>query len=88
MIFKAMLKLKRLKKIECFKAVVKLKPQSGTCNAETTTAHQFPFGSEFAAAAEEPCHRCCSMRREEKKKLPFFKTTLMNVLLQCYKQLW
>lgn len=76
-----------MKKKECFKAIVWLKPQSGTCNAATATAHQFPFRSELDCLLQQQRNHVIAAAVSGKKKnifknLPFFSfpATQMNVL--------
>lgn len=66
-----------MKKKECFKAIVWLKPQSGTCNAATATAHQFPFRSELDCLLQQQRNHVIAAAVSGKKKnilknLPFF----------------
>lgn len=75
-----------MKKKECFKAIVWLKPQSGTCNAATATAHQFPFRSELDCLLQQQRNHVIAAAVSGKKKnilknLPFFSfpATQMNV---------
>lgn len=66
-----------MKKKECFKAIVWLKPQSGTCNAATATAHQFPVRSELDCLLQQQRNHVIAAAVSGKKKnilknLPFF----------------